>query len=434
MKLGFSKTSKITHQDSGFVVFFITILILTVMLGIVISISILIVAEYKISRDLVSSTQAYYTAEAGIEDMILRLKKTLQWSSPYNLNCGSGLATVTISDSLGGARTVISQGNVFNQIRKIQAVYNITADEINFYYGAQIGDGGMQMGNNSQILGNVFSNSSVIASAEKGYIDNSIIVAGNGNKIDGLIVGKDAMVHTCKNSSVGGDLTYVAGGSTNCTVTGTTKTQPNEILPEELPISQAQANEWKGEAAEGGILENNYILDGGTTNSLGPIQIGTVASPKNMVIDNNSHLIITGTIYVTGNITFQNNVIIELDPNSYGSTSGIIIANGNIIVQNNAILKGSGQAGSYVLIFSTNNSLDPVNPAILVKNNAEGAIFYTSSGIICLGNNIIAREIIGYKLNIANNSQIRYESGLASTFFSSGPGGSWQIVNWREVE
>ncbi|MCH7772418.1 MAG: hypothetical protein IIA49_15620, partial [Bacteroidetes bacterium] len=51
-------------------------------------------------------------------------------------------------------------------------------------------------------------------------VTESVIVARNGRKIDGLTIGKDAEVHSCKDSTITGNLTYVSGGSLqNCTVT-----------------------------------------------------------------------------------------------------------------------------------------------------------------------------------------------------------------------
>jgi hypothetical protein len=69
-----------------------------------------------------------------------------------------------------------------------------------------------------------------------------------------------------------------------------------------------------------------------------------------------------------------------------------------------------------------------------VNNNAAGAIFYTSNGLILLSNNMLAREVTGYKIQIDNNAVIEYESGLESSIFSSGPGGSWIVENWKETE
>ena len=417
------------NSKNGFAALYLTVLILAVILAISVSISILTFGQQKISQNITKSSQAYYTSEAGVEDALLRLVKKMNWSSPYNLKVGNATATVEISDIVGGTRTITSKGNSLNRIRKIQIIYAISTQQVSFHYGAQVGEGGMIMGNGSQVLGNVFSNSSVTGG---GTIQNSIIVAGNGNKIDGITVGNDATVHTCKDSNIDGNLTYVSGGSIqNCTVGGVTSTQPNQIEPQSLPISQSQIDEWKVKAAaDGGVTTTDISISG--TKILGPIQIGTPASPKNLTVAGGATLTIKGTVYVTGNIIFDNNAKVSLD-SSYGSLSGVILADGVITIENNVTLSGSGQAGSYILIFSTKN--DTANPVVDIRNNTAGfAIYYANSGLIYLKNNMCAREVTGYKIQIENNAIIQYESGLEETNFSSGPGGSWEVTDWKEIE
>ena len=74
------------------------------------------------------------------------------------------------------------------------------------------------------------------------------------------------------------------------------------------------------------------------------------------------------------------------------------------------------------------------DPAIDVLNNAEGAILYASNGILHLHNNIKISEGTAYQVSLDNNAAIQYQSGLRDTSFSSGPGGSWEILEWKEVE
>jgi len=435
MSSGAKKTIEIFNENNGgFTIILATFLVLVVGLMIVLSMGYIGLNDIKIARNNTYSAKAYYIAEGGIEDSLLRIRKGLNFFQNSSLTLGDGNATIEISDPIGGARTITATGDKSSRFRKIRVVYTITTDSISFYYGVQVGEGGMEMGNNSRVKGNVFSNGNIIAPNGKGYIDNSVVVAGSGNKIKGLEIGGDAFVHTCEDSIISGDLTYVSGGSLiNCTAGGTIKDQPNQIDPVEMPISLALVDKWKQEAAIGGIIPTDVTYNAIST-SLGPIQIGTPTEPKNLIVTNNTQLKITGTIYVTGNIIFDNNSIIELDRDAYGAFSGIIVADGRITTQNNAVLRGTGEASSYILILSTNNSLSEASPAISISNNATGAIFYTTSGLVFLNNNMKAREVTAYKIKINNNAEIQYESGLESAIFSSGPGGSWKVTEWREIE
>jgi len=423
---------KIKNQK-GIAVFYLTILILAVVFALAVSISILTYGEQKISRNIVKSSQAYYAAEAGIEDALLRLVKNKKWSSSYTFQMGNATTTITISNILGGARTITAEGNALERIRKVQAVYKISTNAVSFYYGAQVGEGGMAMGNNSRIRGNIYSNGSVIPAkgGDKGFIDDTIIVAINGNRIEGLQVGKDAKAHTCKDSTIVRILTYVSGGSIqNCTAGETINTQPNEILAKDLPIPQSQIDKWKNEAEGGGIISGDYTISGKITQDLGPKKI-----TGNLLVDNNATLNITGTIWVVGNFRIDNGSTIKLDLNSYGSNSGVIVVDGKIKVRPNTYLRGSGEEGSYLMLLSTNPEvLDTANPAIDVDNNTDAAIFYTTQGLIVLRNKIQAREVTGYKIFLDNNAEILYEAGLEETTFSSGPGGSWEVASWKEIE
>jgi Tfp pilus assembly protein PilX len=426
------KNSKSKIQK-GFAALYLAILVLALVFGIAISISFLTLGQQRISRNITKSTQAYYIAEAGIEDALIRLKNKLNFSSPYSFKVGDGTSTVEISSIIGGSRTITSTGNSSNRVRKIRVGYSVSTQQVSFHYGAQVGEGGMLMGNNSRVRGNIYSNGSVIPAmgGDKGYIDETIIVAINGNRIEGLIVGEDAKAHTCKDSQITGTLTYVSGGSVqNCTAGESIKTQPNEIPAKDLPIPQSQIDKWKSEAESGGIISGDYTISGKITQNLGPVKI-----TGNLLVDNNATLNMMGTIWVVGNLRIDNGSTIKLDSDSYGPLSGVIVVDGKIKVRPNTYLKGSGQEGSYLMLLSTNPEvLDTANPAIDVDNNTDAAIFYTTQGLIVLRNKIKAREVTGYKIFLDNNAEILYEAGLEEATFSSGPGGSWEVVSWREIE
>ena len=415
-------------MNKGFVVILATLLVLSAGLVIVLSAGYISLSNIKIVRNNIYSVQAYYTAEAGIEDSLLRLNKNLDFSKTNNFTVGDGTATIEIADPIGGSRTIISSGDVSNRVRKVRAIYVITTDRISFHYGAQVGDGGMTMENNSRIKGNVFSNGSIIGTGDKGYIDNTVKVATIGSKIEGLDIGEDAYTHNCKNCTIGGILHYSGGGQENCTADGGIKDNPVQEA-KDLPVSDEQITEWKNDALAGGIFDNNYIVLKKTTDYLGPRKI-----QGDLTLEDGSVLVLTGTLWVTGKIVLSIGSLIKLDSSVYGSASGVVIADGKIDVENNVEIQGSGQKGSYTMFLSADPSTDPDFPAISINNNAQGAIFYTSQGVVRLRNNMQIREATGYALYLDNNAVIEYESGLEDTRFVSGPGASWEILEWKEVE
>ncbi|MFH1611708.1 MAG: type II secretion system protein [bacterium] len=413
------------NKQKGFTLLFTIIVILSISFIIVSGLTFLTASNFASVQNKVKSTQSYYAAETGIEDYLYRLREGMETPSSNTFNVDGKTITVILSEPIGGARIIVAEGNTDNRIRKVSAVYTITSEEVSFHYGTQAGEGGIRMGNNSQVQGNVFSNGNITGGGE---ITGTAIIAFNGNEINGIEVGGDAHTYNCTNSNINGTLNYVTGGTiTNCTYSDLVELE-EEITNGDLPITDEQITNWENAAAGGGTITGDYAIAGGDSVSMGPIKI-----TGDLTINNNATLNTTGTIYVEGNINTNNNATIKLD-SGFGSDSGVILSDGKINIDNNVNLQGSGITSSYLLLLSTNNSLDPMNPAIDVDNNAEGAVFYASNGIIRLRNNISAREATGYQIRLDNNAVITYETGLQDLRFPSGPGGSWSVANWQEVE
>lgn len=414
--------SNFNHQK-GFIALLVAILILVAMVTISVSVANLIIGQHKISANIIKSSQTYFAAEAGVEDALLRLKKNMNWSTPYTLTVGEGTSNVEISDIIGGARAIIAEGNVMERIRKVSIAYQVSTQETSFYYGAQVGDGGITMRSGSEVKGNVFSNGNAVG---PGTVTDTVVVARNGNKIDGLTIGKDAFVHICKESTIGGRLTHVSGGSIqDCPAGETVDGGPNEIQPRDFPITQDMINNWQNEATSS-IITGDLTIEDDT--SLGPVKIDGNLLIKNAI------LTITGTIWITGTFDTGNNVEVRLDEDSYGDLSGVLMADGNVQIRNNALLKGTSSPSSYLLVISNSSSLLEDDPAIDVKNNALGSILFAPNGLMVIHNNVELIEATAYQLLLQNNAVVTYEIGLENLEFTSGPGGSWEVASWREIE
>ena len=74
------------------------------------------------------------------------------------------------------------------------------------------------------------------------------------------------------------------------------------------------------------------------------------------------------------------------------------------------------------------------NAAMDLHNNATGAIFYANDGLIFLHNGVEVSELTAKKIHLEPNAVVRYEQGLANANFYSGPGGSWEVVSWQEIQ
>jgi len=395
-------------------------LIFSVVFAISTAIFILTYGEQKIIKNIIKSSQAYYAAEAGVEDALIRLSNGMNWSSPYKLDIGNNWATTTISNVIGGTRAILAEGNALDRIRKVQISYEISQETVSFYYGAQVGDGGVEMEDLSTIEGNVFSNGSIIAESSAAEITGTTKVASAGNRIKKATVLADVYADICEDADIIGSL--YTNNNLSCTASNILALG-SPSAPLALPISQSQIDGWKQDALVGGTSGSQSFNNG--VNYLGPRRID-----GNLTVQNNAQLFVTGTLWVTGNINIKNNALVNLGPASYGNLSGQIISDSVITLENNSISSGSGQAGSYLMYISTS----PLKPAIIVKNNAKADIVFTSNGWVDIQNNTVLREVTGYGIELENNAKISYEVGLQDASFSSGPGGSWEVTSWEEVE
>jgi hypothetical protein len=101
------------------------------------------------------------------------------------------------------------------------------------------------------------------------------------------------------------------------------------------------------------------------------------------------------------------------------------------LLQNSAVFEGSGTNGSNVLFVSQNSSAETGGntTAITVKNTVSGDLLvYASHGLISIENSVELIEVSAWRVRALNTAQVTYDSGLASTLFTSGPGASWTVL------
>ena len=110
-----------------------------------------------------------------------------------------------------------------------------------------------------------------------------------------------------------------ANTSNGCGAIDTPLGAPPASIP--LPFDDpALIQGWKDTAAAGGTITGDYTVPAFTTVSLGRKKI-----TGNLLVDNGATLVVTGTLWVVGNIDVKNDADVHLDA-GYGSTSGIIVA------------------------------------------------------------------------------------------------------------
>lgn len=170
------KLLKIEYKTNGgaammILVFFFVFISLTILVGIVTP----VLREFKIVTDNLNSKQSYFLSESGIEDMIYRIKNSLQFDTSENLILGDSTAITTITDISSSEKEIISLGETNYSQRKL-GIRVSTGTGVSFSYGVQSGKGGFLMDNNSMIIGSVYSNGNITGS---GIITGSAISANS---------------------------------------------------------------------------------------------------------------------------------------------------------------------------------------------------------------------------------------------------------------
>lgn len=436
-----------------------TILFLVVSITIIFGLVGPILKQQRIASQLVLSRQSYFLAEASVEDVVYRLRTGKPVSSTEILSLSGSTVTTVTTDTAEG-KQIVATGEVRETIRKVEANL-ILGTGIAFHYGVQIGQGGLEMSNSSKVIGNAYSNGN-ITGTNSARIQGAAIASGPTGIIDGMDIDGDAWSHTIRGiSTVGGKATHavlqnttvtgnvVADSISNCAIGGTAKydtrssctvigavTTPNPdvFVPADilsLPISEAQIDVWELEAADGGSLGSQNWSSG--IRSLGPKKI-----VGDLIMSGTAELVVTGILWVTGEIKLSNTSKIRLDA-GYGSSSGVVMAGidesttaGYIEIANSAQALGSGSLGSYIMLLSQKEGTG--SDAIKTSNSSAAAILYAGEGQIEISNSAALKEITAYKLEINNSATVTYESGLANNNFLSGPGGGYEISSWKEIE
>jgi len=277
--------------------------------------------------------------------------------------------------------------------------------------------------------------------AVNGDLTFRIFVGGEVNKIEDVQIDGTAKANTIEDSVIGGDAYYQS--ITGSTVGGISYPGSPDQPIISFPISDANIISWKNDAGCGVQPATGDCLYSGDYDVTSDVSLGPLTITGNLIMKtNNKTLTITGIIYVKGNIDISNGVEIICD-SSYGSESCILMTDGWIHIKNNGSFLGSGSAVSYVMFLTTlactgsdDDGLDCTHHdgAVDLHNNASGAIFYATKGMVNLHNGVNVSEITAYKIRLDNNSVITYDSGLINTQFSAGPSGGWVINTWKEVE
>ncbi|MBN1585082.1 hypothetical protein JW899_01810 [Candidatus Uhrbacteria bacterium] len=399
----------------------------------------------QVSRSYTGQMAAVQIAEAGISKALHCLNVSdcgpcggtcgPAYTGETDVDFGSGKFSIAI-EGVGTTRTVRVTGvDAAGNRRTVSTlVTNIPpTDNPDFSFALQAGIDGIYMENNSAVTGSVYSNGNVTCQGTNAFVDGDAYVTLPSGKVENCTVNFHAHADNILQSMVKGDAYYktsIAGS----TVSGTTFADSS--TPETKDLPNIDLDFWRTSAEAGGTLTGNYAP--ADNEIIGPKKI-----VGDFTLNNNVDVTLTGPIWVTGKFTAKNGSSITLD-SVFGTYGSAILADhqsdranqGKIVLENGSNVTGSGNPKSHVMLISTNTSIDPTNPAILVSNTSSGAIFLAPDGIMRLNNNAGAKSMAARKLYLDQNAVVSYlESDMAGIKFSNSPGVSWSAVegSWLET-
>lgn len=235
-----------------------------------------------------------------------------------------------------------------------------------------------------------------------------------------------ATVNFVKVTGSGNIYCHSGGGNNKSCVT-------NEADPSYVPfpISDGDIQDWKDEASTGGTYSGNYNTPDYGNSTLGPKLIN-----GNLNVGGSHTLYVTGTLWVKGNVTVSGSGKIVLDA-SYGASSGVIVADGWLDLGGSGKLNGTGQTGSYILFATTSYcdvSFCSNHNAIDVSGSAGSVVLYAPYGTVSFLGSARAKAVVAYKMSLSGSTEVNYETGLESMYFSGGSSGGWSIGDWKETQ
>lgn len=172
---------KIT-TEKGYVMLITSIVFMMVSLIISFGLTTPIIKQILSSRDIWGAKQAYYLSEAGVEDVMFRIKNNITVSLSQEIltiNNFETVTTISTPDPLTGNKTIKTSESDYNGYkRKISA--EVTQGEgVSFNYGIQTGNGGFVITGGSKVIGNIYSNGDILGGAGI-HITGSAIAAAGG--------------------------------------------------------------------------------------------------------------------------------------------------------------------------------------------------------------------------------------------------------------
>jgi len=170
---------KLMHRSRGATMMFVIVFFVVISMAIILGSVNPVTQDLKVSQELVKSKMSYITAESANEDTIYRIKKGRDLSNPEVTVLNGVTATASIVDIGSSQKEISIVADSTNYNRNINTRIEI-GNGFDFVYAVQAGEGGIEMGNYSDIQGlgglegNVYSNGPIVGSGDSSWSGSEI--------------------------------------------------------------------------------------------------------------------------------------------------------------------------------------------------------------------------------------------------------------------
>lgn len=376
----------------------LTILLMTMILFLSLYILNSSITENRIAKSQAWGAKTYYLAEAGIQEMVWKLKHDStyknnfetdpNWTASFTrtdpFGAGSGTYTVSIVNTSASHGDITASSSIaIGQDKNSQRIIKTKVYRL-------IGLNGM--GTNSVINGggtiNVLNSNEVEIIGDV-YSNSAVIMQGSNPEVE-----------------ITGSLTTTSSiteGNGNLSVSSTTS--DNNSVPPPTPITLPGVDFTSLYNQAGIKLADDAALDATSTVG-GIVWVNTAASiGRNMVID--------GLLVVNGNLTINNNAVITIN-HATGTPSGIMV-NGNV-----SISRSPNYNGNIII-----NGLVYATGSITLEKLNTGYTFKITGGVTS-GNGILIK-------NCSRTIQIIYDNQiLVDSLNPSANSPVMVIEHWEE--
>lgn len=183
LKIKMQKLKNKNIFKNGYVMLVTSVIFMSISTIIIFGLTNPIIKQLLLSKDIWNAKKSYYLAEAGVEDVMYRLKDSVM-SSKFGPTETTYLeydeeALTTIVDHYNYKE--ISTLSDFNGYKKTIGASVSMGEGTSFNYGILTGEGGFTITGGSQVIGNIYSNGDILGGA--GIIITGSAIAASAGEI-----------------------------------------------------------------------------------------------------------------------------------------------------------------------------------------------------------------------------------------------------------